>query len=173
MYGKLFILFFSFLLTGCAALKEQTFAIGGSEVAFSVPQQFESNTFRMQQESSQPNIEQNMKDRGLPVSLLKSVKFASITLQVDSDDPNFDIGSIEQLLVTIALDDQPAMKVATGSFSGFSGKEALLELEDTELLDLLSAESAVYTLEFTVDELPGAPIEVAIDPEFQVTTSIL
>ena len=160
------------VFSGCSLLDEQSFIVSGEEVAFSLPEQYESNIFTVAKTVTNPDFAAKLKERGLPTSMLTSLKFASLSLRVSSKDPDFTLGSVRDLKVTIAPEGGNPLTVASGSFEGWSGDEALLTVGDVELLDLWDSPTLDYRLTFTVTELPQDPIEVALDPVFTVTTSV-
>ena len=160
------------LFSGCAILDEQSFTVTGQEVSFSLAEQYESNTFTVSQTVTNPDFEAKLKDRGLPTSMVTSLRFASLTLRLTSDDPAFALGSVSDLKVTIAPEGGSPLTVASGSFEGWDGDEALLTVGDVELLDFWDSPTLDYRLTLTVTNLPQRPIEVSIDPVFTVTTSV-
>ena len=168
----LLIFLLGVLLSACDVLDEQSFTVSGSEVSFAVAEQFESNTFTVSQTVANPDFAAKLKERGLPTSMLTSLRFASLTLRVASEDPEFTLGSISDLKVTMAAEGGTPLTVASGSFEGWDGDEALLTVGDVELLDFWDSPTLDYRLTFTVTDLPRQPVDVEIDPKFTVTTSV-
>lgn len=161
-----------FVFSACEVLEDHAFTVTGSEVGFTFPEQHESNSYHLTKEVDNPDIEGRLKDRGLPVNMLSSVKLASLTLFLDSDDPNFDVSSITNVKVNASLAGRSSIAIATGDFTGWQGDDALLTVADVELLEYVTAETMEFTIRFEVTEQPAAPIDVRLEPEFTAVTSL-
>ncbi|WP_157976043.1 hypothetical protein [Lewinella sp. IMCC34191] len=165
-------LIFALFLSSCSVLDEQSFSVSGAPVDLVLHEQYESNTLLIVQSVDSPDIEGKLKDRGLPVSMLTSIKFEQVSLRIADADTDFDIGSIEELRLDLVAGDSAPVTVANGSFAGWEGSSALLTLEDVELLDYLESPTIEYRLTLTVTDQPSKSVNLEIEPVFTVGTSL-
>ena len=172
-FRLLLLLVFPLLWTGCAILEDHAFAVTGNEVNFIFPEQYESHQFRLTREVSNPNIEERLQARGLPMNMLASVKLASLQLHVSSEDPSFGIGSLSNVKINASLGGFSSLPVATGDFSGWEGNDGLLTVLDEELIEYVSAETMEFTVQFEVADLPEGAFDVRLEPEFTAVVNVL
>lgn len=159
--------------TACAILEDHAFTVTGNEIGFIFPEQFESQQYRLTREVTNPDIEERLKARGLPMNMLASVKLASLRLHVSSEDPDFRISSLRKVKVNASLGGFSSLPVATGDFTGHTGNEGLLTVLDEELIEYISAETMEFTVQFELSEQPGGAIDLRLEPEFTAVVNVL
>lgn len=170
---RVLLLLLPLALAGCAILEDHAFTVTGTEVNFIYPQQYESQHYRLTREVTNPDIEERLKARGLPMNMLSSVKLASLRLHVSAEDPNFGIGSLQNVKVSASLGGFSALPIAAGDFAGWEGTDGLLTVHDEELIEYVSAETMEFTLQFEVAELPEGAIDIRLEPEFTAVVNVL
>ena len=170
---RVLLLFIPLVLTRCAILEDHAFTVTGNEVNFIFPEQYESQQYRLTREVTNPDIEERLKARGLPMNMLASVKLASLRLYVSAQDPDFGISSLQNVKINASLGGFSSLPVATGDFTGFTGDEGLLTVLDEELLEYVSAETMEFTVQFMLAEQPEGAIDIRLEPEFTAVVNVL